>query len=196
MQARAFDRRHGTETFSRIQMKELGLKDARCDDFSTWAYGPICPAFFHEMMREISGRHELTFVDVGSGKGLPLMLAGDYGFRRVVGIEMSEELNAVARRNFGRYTASTKKPVHAEIVCGDFMKTDLPNEPTVFFLNNPFPRDIAALAVSHIERSIARHPRRVVVAYRRMQEPVLRQLEASPQLRLELTTPYWHLFTT
>lgn len=196
MQARAFDRKHGTETFARVHMKDLGLKDEHGDDFANWSYGPICPAFFHEMMREIEDRHELTFIDVGSGKGLPLMLAGDYGFRRIVGIEMSEELNDVARKNFVRYTASTRRPIHAEIVCGDFMKTELPAEPTVFFLNNPFPRYIATLAVAHIEESIERHPRRVVVAYRRMQEPILRQLEASPHLRLELTTPYWQIFTT
>jgi 16S rRNA A1518/A1519 N6-dimethyltransferase RsmA/KsgA/DIM1 with predicted DNA glycosylase/AP lyase activity len=194
--ARSFDRKHGTDTFTRIQMKELGLKDDLGGTFSNWAYGPICPEFFHEIVREISNREELVFLDVGSGKGLPLMLAGDYGFRRVVGIELSEELNVVARKNFSAYTASTGKPVNAEIICGDFMKHELPNEPTAFFLNNPFPDYIATHAVTHIENSIAKHPRRVVIAYRHMQEPILRQLEASPNLRLELTTPYWQIFTT
>lgn len=191
-----FDALHGTDTASRIAMSRLGLKDEHGDDFANWAYGPICPDFFREMMREIARRDELTFFDVGSGKGLALMLAGDYGFRRVAGIELSDSLNDVARKNFESYRARTGKRVNAEIICGDFMKHELPNEPTAFFLNNPFPAYIATHAVKHIEESIVKHPRRVVVAYRQAQVPILRQLQASPHLRLELTTPYWHIFTT
>jgi len=193
---RAFDRAHGTDTFFRVPMKELGLRDPRGADFDNWAYGPIGPDFFHEMMRPIPDRGELTFFDVGSGKGLPLMLAGDHGFRRVVGIELSRDLCDLAQRNFARYAASTGKPVAAEVLCGDFMEHELPDEPTVFFLNNPFPHYLATHAVAHIEASIRRHPRRVVLAYRRMQLPTLRQLEASPLLALHLSTPYWQIFAT
>ncbi len=194
--ARAFDLEHGTETFSRIRLKNLGLQDERGKDFDNWAYGPIGPDFFHEIMRQIPDRGELTFFDVGSGKGLALMLAGDHGFRRVTGIDLSPELCDSAKKNFERYTASSGKRVAAEILCGDFLKHELPDEPTVFFLNNPFPQYIAKLAMEHIEASIAAHPRRVVIAYRRMQLPTLRQLQASPHFELYFSTPYWHIFST
>jgi hypothetical protein len=194
--AQAFDRKHSTDTFSRIGMKKLGLEDELGDGFNNWAYGPICGDFFHEIVREIRHRGELTFFDVGSGKGLPLMLAGEHGFRRIVGIELSQALCETARTNFARYTASTGRQINAEVICSDFMKYELPNEPTTFFLNNPFPHYIARHAIRHIEESIVKHPRRVVIAYRRMQLPTLRQLEASPHLRLELTTPYWQIFSS
>ena len=177
-------------------MDKLGLVDPDGDRFDNWAYGPICHDFFHEMMRQIPDRGSLTLFDVGSGKGLPIMLAGAHGFRRVVGIELSESLCDVARSNFASYEKKTGRPVRAEIVCGDFMEHALEDEPTVFFLNNPFPGYIAKRAVIHIERSVEAHPRRVVIAYRRMPRATLAQLEASRWFRLELATPYWQIFTT
>ena len=40
-----------------------------------------------------------TFVDLGCGKGKPLMVAASYGFRRLVGVDISAECIAIARRN-------------------------------------------------------------------------------------------------
>jgi hypothetical protein len=194
--ARSFDREHGTDTFHRVSMSKLGLVDKHGERFDNWAYGPICGDFFHEMMRHVPGRSELTLYDVGSGKGLPLMLAREHGFRRVVGIELSEELCQTARTNFESYSKKTGRPVEAEVICGDFLEHRLPSEPTAFFLNNPFPHYIAKRAIEHIERSVEEDPRRVVIAYRRMPRPTLEQLEASKTFTLHLTTPYWQIFAT
>src|SRR5437763_11062946 len=40
-----------------------------------------------------------VFVDFGSGKGRVVYQAGRLPFRRVIGVEVSEELNRIARRN-------------------------------------------------------------------------------------------------
>jgi hypothetical protein len=194
--ARSWDKAHGTDTYNRVSMWKLGLVDEKGDNFDNWAYGPICHDFFDEMMEHVPRRHELTFFDVGSGKGLPLMLAGRHGFRRVVGIELSQDLCTVARSNFARFEQATGRAVDAEIVCGDFMEHALPDEPTAFFLNNPFPHYLAKLAVEHIERSVEASPREVVIAYRRMPRPTYDQLMASKHFDLVLTTPYWQIFST
>jgi hypothetical protein len=194
--ALAFDRKHGTDTWTRVQFDNLGLKDANGNRHDKWGYSPICPAFSHEMMRQIPRRGELTLYDIGSGKGLALILAGDHGFRRIVGIELAEDLCEVSRRNFENYAKSTGRAVNAELIAGDFMRAELPNEPTVFFLNNPFPAAIAELAMAHIERSIEANPRRVLVAYRYPNPVILQRLRSSVHLRNHLSTPYWHIFTT
>ena len=56
------------------------------------------------------------FVDVGSGKGRALLLASDYPFREIIGVELSPELDRVARANIARYhggTSSTAGHLHA-----------------------------------------------------------------------------------
>jgi predicted RNA methylase len=194
--AKRFDAKYGTDTFERVPMATLGLQDAENRDFDNWAYGPICSDFFHEMMRAIPRSGELVFFDVGTGKGLPLLLAGEHGFRRIVGIELSQELCDIAARNIEKFNARAARRVDAEIICGDFMKHDLGSEPTVFFLNNPFPSRLALPAMKHIEESIVRHHRRVVIAYRRMQAPTLRYLLASKHFKIDLTTPYWQIFSS
>ena len=42
---------------------------------------------------------EFTFVDYGLGKGRVLMLATEYPFKRIVGVEFSESLDRTARQN-------------------------------------------------------------------------------------------------
>jgi SAM-dependent methyltransferase len=75
---------------------------------------------------------QYTFIDLGSGKGRALILAFKNGFRRVVGVEFSAELCAVARRNL----AATG--VNAEVVYQSASDYLFPDEPTVIFLYNPF----------------------------------------------------------
>ena len=44
-----------------------------------------------------------VFVDFGSGKGKAMLIASEFPFRRIVGVEFSGELCAKARLNFLRY---------------------------------------------------------------------------------------------
>jgi tRNA1(Val) A37 N6-methylase TrmN6 len=43
-----------------------------------------------------------VFVDFGSGKWRAIFWAARYPFRRVIGVELSAQLNALARRNINR----------------------------------------------------------------------------------------------
>ena len=45
---------------------------------------------------------EFTFIDIGSGKGRVLMMAADYPFRRILGIELLPDLHRAAQENLNR----------------------------------------------------------------------------------------------
>jgi SAM-dependent methyltransferase len=193
---RAFDRRYETDTFERIDLGVLGIGE-RDDALARWQYGPINPDFFREIMRAgPADLHRLTFLDVGSGKGLALMLASEYRFRRIVGVEMSKELNEVARRNLAAYAKNGGSQVETHLICADFNLLALPLEPTFYFLNNPFPEHLAHEAVSHFEASFAANPRDAWVLWRRCTLPIIDRLDASPHLDLTVATPYWRLYRT
>ena len=56
-------------------------------------YQPTEPGLFHEMMTDLIrhtslGPEEFVFCDLGSGKGRTLLMAADYSFQRVVGVEL------------------------------------------------------------------------------------------------------------
>ena len=136
------------------------------------------------------------FWDVGAGKGLALLLASDYGFKELVGIEFSPSLVEAGKRNVAIYEQKTHKSLNVEWICHDFMKVDLGTKPQLFFLNSPFPYEIAKLAVAHIEASLAANPRKAIVLYRKPHGETVKQLDACPSLKLLKATPFWRAYTT
>lgn len=189
---RAFDLRYGTDTFDRLHMHQLTVGANLDEKFKGWKYGPINEDFFQEMMSNVrADLREYTFLDVGCGKGLAVMLAGAYPFKRIIGLDFSRELLDVAKRNLEIFRSAGGQANGVEWVHSDFMKYDLPVEPTLLFLNNPFPEHISMLAVRHIEESLAARPRKAIIVYRRPSRATKVQMELSEQLVLQRKTPYW-----
>jgi Histone methylation protein DOT1 len=194
--ARAFDRRYGIDTFERVELQHLDIPELD-PRFGRWLYGPINPDFFEEMMSAIRVPFaETTFCDVGSGKGLAVLLAGSWGFKRLWGVEFSAALIERAKINASLYESKSGRRLDAEWTCGDFMELELPPEPTLFFLNNPFPAEIAERAIGHLEASIKRHPRRSWILWRKPGRDIAARLDASPMWHAEQTTPFWRFYAT
>ncbi len=116
---------------------------------------------------------EFTFIDLGSGKGRALLMASDYPFRRVVGVELLPELHAIAQQNVRLYTCDRQQCRTYELHCCDAREFDLPPVPLVIFMFDPFPPDILRDVLAGIENSVRQSPRRVLVAY---QNPVSKQV--------------------
>ena len=69
----------------------VGWRDRLLGVFHS-AYQPTEPALFHEMLAALNITFEdFTFIDLGSGKGRALLMASDYPFLRIVGVELLPE---------------------------------------------------------------------------------------------------------
>ncbi|HKW19311.1 MAG TPA: class I SAM-dependent methyltransferase [Terriglobales bacterium] len=110
---------------------------------------------------------EYTFIDVGSGKGRALLLAAEYGFRRIIGIELLPELDRIARANVKKLLDGKGKANQAniELVRSDATEFPFPPEPTIVFLFNPLPASKLRALFRNIEESICRNPRSLYIAY-------------------------------
>ena len=138
-------------------------------------YQPTEPALFHEMLDTLleHARAEwtgfsfadFTFIDLGSGKGRTLLMATDYPFRRVMGVELLPSLHAIALENLAAYRAESQKCFALQAVCGDAAEFDFPHEPVVLYLFNPLPKVGLRRVVANLERSLREHPRAVYVLY-------------------------------
>jgi hypothetical protein len=106
--------------------------------------------------RANSGLGEFTFVDVGSGKGRVLLMAAEYPFRRIVGVELLPELHQVAREN-------VKRDERIELVLSDARDFHFPDEPLVVFLFNPFPPWVLRQVLRNLQESLTRKPREMFV---------------------------------
>jgi SAM-dependent methyltransferase len=133
-------------------------------------YQPTESALFQEMieaLREHAGIDfsEFIFIDLGSGKGRTLLMASDYPFRRIVGVELLPALHEIAKQNLSGYHNESQKCFTMESVCGDAAEFLFPVEPTVLYLFNPFPEAGMRRVIGNLERSLREHPRAVFVLY-------------------------------
>ena len=130
------------------------------------AYQPTEPALFHEMLCALAIDFTgFVFIDLGSGKGRTLLMATEYPFRRIVGVELLPALNRVAQENLRKYTSATQKCFALESVCADACQFEFPAEPTVLYLFNPLSESGLAMVIENLERSLKAHPRKVFVLY-------------------------------
>jgi hypothetical protein len=138
------------------------------------AYQPIEPELFREIMNLLAiDFSQFTFVDIGSGKGRALLLASEYAFRRVLGIELLPELNLIAQENIGKFSGRNLRCGPIVAVCGEATEFVFPEGPLVILLNNPLPHAGLRKMISNLEGSLREEPRPMLVIYA---NPLLEQV--------------------
>ena len=131
-------------------------------------YQPTERELFHEMMEELAKHIDLsqfTFVDLGSGKGRTLLMASDYPFRRILGVELLPSLNGIAQQNLEKYQSESQKCFAIESICADATTFVLPAVALIIYLFNPFPESGLKRALRNLQVSLSEHPRPMYVVY-------------------------------
>ncbi len=151
-------------------------------------YQPTDEQAFREMIGGLKVNYsQFTFIDLGSGKGRTLLMAAEYNFRRVVGVELLPELHQVAEDNIRKFQEAGKANVSIASVLADARYFEFPLEPTVLYLFNPFPEPVLEEVISRLDRSLQEHPRALYVVYH---NPLLEPVVASaPALKLVTRSP-------
>jgi hypothetical protein len=157
-----YDFDHGVDTTwatvpLRTRLREL-LSGAR--------YQPSEPSLFHQILQCLPVAPDgFTFIDLGSGKGRTLLMASAYPFRRIVGVELLAELDAIARQNIARYHDDQQKCFALECHAGDARDYGFPAEPLVLYLFNPFPETVLRTVLANLRDSVTDFPRPAYVLY-------------------------------
>ncbi|MFZ1135399.1 MAG: class I SAM-dependent methyltransferase [Candidatus Korobacteraceae bacterium] len=157
-----YDFDHGVDT----TWATIPLRTRVREWLSGGQYQPSEPALFHQIVHSLPvAPDSFSFIDLGSGKGRTLLMASDYPFRRIVGIELLDELDIVARQNISRYHGEQQKCFLLESHSGDAREFVFPHEPIVLYLFNPFPEFVLATVLANLRNSLAEIPRPVFVVY-------------------------------
>ncbi len=159
-----FDEEYAVETAGNISFSSLDAPPDRVAHAA--AYRPIYPAPFLDLIHQLPiDFEEWTFVDFGSGKGRAVLLASEFPFRKVVGVEFSPSLHETAQRNLGTYRSATQRCRNIELLCLDAAAYEIPRTPAVFHFYNPFGKQVMAEVARNIDRSLQEAPRAAFVAY-------------------------------
>lgn len=149
----------GVETNRPVALKDLGLAHSDRVDYdpSPWL-----------ALRRILPRNEVgpddVFADFGCGKGRVLVQAAGYPFRRLIGIELSPELHAVAGANLDRSLPPARR-ADVELVNKDVLDYAIPDDITVAYFYNPFAGAIFANVIDRLAASVRSRPRALRIIY-------------------------------
>jgi len=143
----------GCETSGMIHWRRLGPEATD--------YQAVDPDVFRATMAHIAGQpgedlSRFTFVDLGCGKGRALLLAEEYEFKKIVGVDFVKRLVKIASRN-----ATIVESQRITVSHGDVRDFDFPPGPPVVFLYNPFSERITRGVMQRLNS----HPNTVYIAY-------------------------------
>jgi SAM-dependent methyltransferase len=163
-----FDQMHGVDTSGLVPAKHL-VTDHANDEHVTAYYG-VAPSILRSLIaqwRETIPPHPIssyTFIDIGSGKGRGLLIASEFRFRKVVGIELNPALAEIARQNAEHWTEThaadaTSDPIAPiEVIEQDALEFNFPDTPLLLFLFHPFEAPALRQLLRRIESSIGKRP--------------------------------------
>jgi hypothetical protein len=163
-----FDREYGVDTDGKFDgwtyLSDLDIPSSNWIDGND--YAAIEPIRFKRVLAGFDIAFEdYTFVDFGSGKGRALLLASEFPFKRILGLEFSPELHRAAEENILRYSSATQKCRDIQSLNVDFANYALPPEASVLFFFHPCRTRVLSGVVAGIGRSLLSHPRPLYIAY-------------------------------
>ena len=153
-----FDQMHGVDTSGFVPDFLLGFA-------VHVGYFGAQPGIIRKALSLIPEPQQCRFLDLGCGKGRPLLVATEFGFPAITGVEVSPGLARIARRNAGILANAYPDRTRISIVTADATKYRLPADSLVVFLYNAFDGPLIERLLCNIEASLLQSPRALYVVY-------------------------------
>lgn len=160
-----FDAEFGTDTSGMIDAENLVDSRRRKNIHNTGFYA-TAPSMFHQAFARMEIDFErFTFVDLGAGKGRIMLLASNFPFQQVLGVEFIPELHATATRNIALYQPPARQCQDVQCILSDARDFVFPPVPLVIFMWHPFVGPVFERVMQNLEDSLRRDPREVYIVY-------------------------------
>jgi hypothetical protein len=156
---RVFERHYDIETSGHAYLDDFGVEGEGRAFYEGIGWWPLRRAL--ASLRP--GRNDV-FVDLGSGKGQALTVAGQFPMRHVIGVELAEELNVDARRNLERAQPLLAAAAFS-VLTADALAWDVPDDLSLIFMFCPFAGAVFQQAMQRLFDSFDRHPREMHILY-------------------------------
>jgi SAM-dependent methyltransferase len=137
---RRFDREYGVTTHAVLFLKDLDPDTVGDAGAHATHYEAVPVTDFRALLALVpkDAIKTSTFVDVGAGMGRAIILAAEYPFKQVVGIEVSPALYEVAKDNLATARERGLRCKDVRLLRGDARIAHYPPGDLVVFLFNPF----------------------------------------------------------
>lgn len=136
-----------------------GLADAPTQSDAQLA-GQLCPymgsqpTIIRRALDTLGNISGYTFIDMGCGKGRPLIVASEYAFSLALGYDISADLVRTANANAVKIAQRFPHRPPIRAVSEGVSEMKLPAGNAVVFLYNPFGRDLMASLLGKLEAAL------------------------------------------
>jgi SAM-dependent methyltransferase len=161
---RAWDLIHRVDTCGDIPLLDLNFESE--NKTPGLEYQSHHPAIIRAALGSLEIRYQdYSFVDIGCGKGRVLLVASEFPFHKIIGIEFVPQLAEQARRNLKTYRARNRKCFAIEAITADATEYELAPEPQVLYFYSPFSKSVLAKVLDNVEASVQESPRPLLVLF-------------------------------
>jgi hypothetical protein len=94
-----------------------------------------------------------------------VLVASEFPFAKIVGVEISRELSGIAEQNVMRHRSISQRCTTFSLHCADSTDYTFESEPLVLFLFNPFGRESVRRVLAKLEASLVASPRAAYLIY-------------------------------
>lgn len=187
---RFYDCIHNVDTFSFVSSRTVNIESGN-KDFGL-SYERTAARALNKLFGRLVWTEGAIFIDFGCGKGLALLSAAKHSFSKVIGVEYSSDLVAIAQRNVIRYRGPLRSRKNISIVHGDAARFSFPPTPLVCYFFNPFLPVVMEAVLENLVASWKECPRdiRLVFHMRYSRDLLLSKFRI---LKFE-SIPYFHIY--
>ena len=153
------DKYYGINTEVLLSLSDLGLNDKLGNNQESTPIKHLKKifSFLHFKSNDV-------LVDMGSGSGRVMLVAGRFPFEKIIGVDISEQLNKLCEKNIKKMLPylKCKKFKNVTVSASNYI---IPDEATHIYFFNPFGIDVMDLVLKSIFKSIVNYPRKVIIIW-------------------------------
>ncbi len=158
-----FDLQNGTDTGGYYSSADLHGKTLSI--VYTTAYYGIAPSALASALSDLNIHYsEFTFADVGCGKGRAMIVAAQFPFHSLWGVEISPELCEIARANLALRPEWANR---SSIIHEDAISVTFPQGPLLIMMFHPFLAPVLRRVLANLETQLRKVPRTTYLLYAR-----------------------------
>lgn len=156
------EKKYGIHTSGADELKSL--ENLGVDISHATIYMPASYSLLEELLILPLLKKYNYFVDIGCGKGRAICVAAHFGFKKLLGLELSKNLCKIAKENI----AETKKlfpQLEAKIINNDAYYFEIETDMDCLFMFNPFDEFVMEAVMENVKISLAKKDRPMAIIY-------------------------------
>jgi SAM-dependent methyltransferase len=128
-------------------------------------YAGSSPSVIRQALASLPPVDDYSFVDLGCGKGRAMIVASELDFGRILGVEISPDLAAIARRNAAAIARRFPERPEMTVVEGNAVEFALPEGDIVLFIYHAFGQELMQQLTRALEMRVQRYQGHLFVVY-------------------------------